>query len=109
MTWNNTLESLFLEIEEAVETETKELAFYAFTRLQEMSPVGNPSLWEKPQSAPAGYVGGTFRNSWQIDQEENRWVISNPQPYGPRLDDGHSEQAPDGLIDIVVADLGNLR
>lgn len=29
------------------------------------SPVGNPSEWAYPESAPPGYVGGRFRANWQ--------------------------------------------
>lgn len=30
------------------------------------SPVGNPSIWENPASAPEGYVGGHFRRNWIV-------------------------------------------
>ncbi len=30
------------------------------------SPVGNPTLWQNPASAPAGYVGGHFRRNWIV-------------------------------------------
>ncbi len=30
------------------------------------SPVGNPTLWKNPDSAPAGYVGGHFRRNWIV-------------------------------------------
>jgi hypothetical protein len=30
------------------------------------SPVGNPSLWQNPASAPEGYVGGHFRRNWIV-------------------------------------------
>ena len=30
------------------------------------SPVGNPSLWQNPASAPPGYVGGHFRRNWLV-------------------------------------------
>lgn len=30
------------------------------------SPVGDPTLWQNPGSAPEGYVGGTFRSSWLV-------------------------------------------
>jgi hypothetical protein len=30
------------------------------------SPVGNPSLWQNPASAPDGYVGGHFRRNWIV-------------------------------------------
>lgn len=28
------------------------------------SPVGDPSKWENPKAAPAGYTGGNFRANW---------------------------------------------
>lgn len=31
----------------------------------EKSPVGNPDLWQHP--APKGYVGGRFKNNWNLD------------------------------------------
>ena len=30
------------------------------------SPVGNPDLWQFPDSAPPGYVGGHFRRNWIV-------------------------------------------
>lgn len=30
------------------------------------SPVGNPTLWQNPASAPPGYVGGHFRRNWLV-------------------------------------------
>ena len=30
------------------------------------SPVGNPTLWQNPAGAPAGYVGGHFRRNWIV-------------------------------------------
>ncbi len=41
----------------------------AFNMTQEYvlaNPVGNPELWAKPDSAPAGYVGGHSRRNWQV-------------------------------------------
>lgn len=29
------------------------------------TPVGNPSSWKRPKSAPSGYVGGRLRGNWQ--------------------------------------------
>jgi hypothetical protein len=29
------------------------------------TPVGNPSQWQDPTSAPPGYVGGRLRGNWQ--------------------------------------------
>lgn len=30
------------------------------------SPVGNPDLWQNPEAAPPGYVGGHFRRNWIV-------------------------------------------
>lgn len=30
------------------------------------TPVGNPTLWQRPESAPPGYVGGHARRNWNV-------------------------------------------
>jgi hypothetical protein len=35
-------------------------------RVDEVSPVGDVNLWERPASAPVGYKGGQFRGNWQL-------------------------------------------
>ena len=46
-----------------------------------MSPVGDPSHWKgKP---PAGYVGGRFRNNWQVGLGSiNSTTLDNPDKSG---------------------------
>ena len=29
-------------------------------------PIGDPSLWKRPNNAPPGYVGGHFKKNWQL-------------------------------------------
>lgn len=41
-------------------------AFAILRNLIAGSPVGNPSLWQSPGSAPDGYVGGHFRRNWIV-------------------------------------------
>lgn len=41
-------------------------AFAILRNLITGSPVGNPSLWQNPASAPDGYVGGHFRRNWIV-------------------------------------------
>lgn len=98
-------------------------------RLVERSPVGNPSLWQgKP---PPGYVGGRFRGNWQygynsappgvlerIDKDgtatragiETGALINpavgvhylvNNLPYAEPLENGHSTQAPLGIVGLT--------
>lgn len=95
------------------------------------SPVGNPSEWQNPESAPPGYAGGRFRGNWQhgfgfaptgdldgIDPAGsatiNRIVsatmrspavgvtyLVNNLPYAERLEQGWSRQAPSGIVGLV--------
>ena len=94
-----------------------------------MSPVGNPTLWKSPP--PKGYVGGRFRANWQhgvgaindkttndIDKSGSMTIarlgsaavgagtvqyITNSLPYAQVLEDGHSTQAPHGMVKVTVA------
>ena len=109
MPWDRPITTLGADIRDEYRTDVREVAFTALTILQERSPVGNPSLWQNPNSAPNGYVGGTFRRSWEIQQEGDEWVVFNDQPYAVPLDEGHSRQAPNGLLDVTLADLSALR
>ena len=40
-------------------------ALQIFSAVVVATPVGNPSQWERPQSAPQGYAGGRLRGNWQ--------------------------------------------
>jgi hypothetical protein len=100
------------------------------TKLVERSPVGDPALWIKP--APKGYEPGTFRGNWQLgvnlipagetgridpagDETLGTIIASIPQkaagtiiyfannvPYARPIEDGHSTQAPNGLVGLTV-------
>lgn len=99
-------------------------------RLDERSPVGDAKLWKSPP--PKGYVGGRFRGNWQlgigvIPQGETGRIdpngsetlgtiiasipehpagtvafLVNNSPYGQRLEDGWSTQAPTGLVSLTA-------
>ena len=105
-------------------------ALELYGQMIERSPVGNPDLWKSP--APSGYVGGRFKNNWQvgigsIDTRTNRGVddsgsgaitsgnaalkawtpgktifLSNSMPYAYRLETGWSKQAPTGIVKLTV-------
>jgi hypothetical protein len=102
------------------------------TKLVERSPVGDPSLWQHP--APKGYEPGTFRGNWQVgigsipSGETGRIdpggsetldamigaigehpagtvvYISNNVPYARPIEDGHSTQAPAGLVGLTAVE-----
>jgi hypothetical protein len=100
------------------------------TKLDELSPVGDPSLWQHP--APKGYEPGTFRGNWQLgvnvipSGETGRIdpsgaetlgtiiasipehpagttiFLANNVPYARPIEDGHSTQAPAGLVGLTA-------
>ena len=55
-----------LAVRKALLDDIGETAFAVLRNLIFASPVGNPSLWQNPGSAPSGYVGGTFRRNWIV-------------------------------------------
>ncbi len=102
------------------------------TRLVERTPVGDGDYWKKPP--PPGYVGGHARANWQhsvgapvvsevigtdkagtdtinhimasIPAKAGGLVhfITNSVPYIEPLEDGHSRQAPNGMVGLTVTE-----
>lgn len=103
-----------------------------YRRLDARSPVGDATYWiTKP---PKGYVGGRFRGNWQLgvgtipagetgridksgattqgailaeipaEAAGKLIFLSNNVPYAQRIEDGHSRQAPTGLVGLTVAE-----
>ncbi|CAG9416384.1 MULTISPECIES: hypothetical protein [Providencia] len=173
--------NLFVEKSQAnMETVVSKTGFKILAQLVEMSPVGNPELWEVNQTAvnynqavfdhneelrkdpknlthkkrqlkkrarisdsmdvysPPGYTGGRFRGNWQVTFDApaegetgridksgrmttavgkyvleqfkvgmNAIYFTNNVPYAYRLEvEGHSKQAPNGMIAVTAADIG---
>ena len=99
--------------------------------LVEKTPVGNPDLWQNPDNKPEGYVGGHARANWShsigalVNQEFKEidatggasidriissvpikaagkvHYIQNSLPYMQALEDGHSTQAPAGIVAVT--------
>lgn len=96
------------------------------------TPVGNPTIWKRPEDARPGYVGGRARANWFVgvggaqtqvseatDAAGGSTVaagraamvgstpglpihITNNLPYIVPLNEGHSLQAPAGFIEASV-------
>jgi hypothetical protein len=93
---------------------------------------------EFKRKPPKGYSGGTFRANWQLgigsmpsgtlkDKDKgggptiakisagipnqpagNVFYIGNNLPYGPALEDGHSTQAPHGMVALTAVEFGGI-
>jgi hypothetical protein len=124
------------QLHKDIDLTIRTVLFKFSARLVERSPVGNPDLWQS--KAPPGYVGGHFRAQWQhgfneapstelptIDPSGEattaklrksvfgspvagiHWIV-NMAPYAQRLEDGHSSQAPRGIVSLAILDFNGL-
>lgn len=114
------------------EKDIRETVFRALTNVVLGTPVGNPLLWQFPNSAPPGYVGGHARRNWLVGINRfpvnevagvdpgggtaiasGRTVVAtakanqvvwlvNNTPYIARLNNGHSTQAPIGFVETAI-------
>lgn len=57
-----TIDAVRLSVDEL----TQETAFAALRNVITGTPVGNPTRWQYPERAPAGYVGGHARRNWNV-------------------------------------------
>src|ERR1035437_767999 len=97
----------------------------------ERSPVGNPEMWANPDAKPEGYAGGHFRANWQLGVDSmpagiiegidptgtatlskaqeaipvkaagHVYYYANNLPYASSLEEGHSHQAPSGMVGLA--------
>lgn len=51
---------------------------------------------------------GRCADAWTITMDGNTCYIDNPTPYVSFLEDGHSQQAPNGMVAITLADVPEL-
>lgn len=107
----------------------REVVTEAGERLIARSPIGAPETWKsKP---PKDYVPGNFVSNWnyglmspdrsltaltgvrvvnyldELPVEAGGFVhfLTNASPYGPALENGHSGQAPNGMVSITEMEL----
>lgn len=130
------LSQAVLDTQSDIDITIRTVLFSFGERLVNRSPVGNPDLWES--KAPPGYVGGHFRAQWQhgfnsppIDEITEvdpggettinnirtsifesqvsgiHWIV-NMAPYAQELEDGHSTQAPTGIVRLSILDFDGL-
>lgn len=108
------------------------LATEGLAKVKKRSPVAQPWTWKHPV---AGYIGGQFRANWVISiggpngttvpfpggsfagetsaalsafSAQEGWpviYIQNNLPYAGPLEDGHSRQAPGGMVAITAIEL----
>lgn len=111
----------------------KKIAVEVLSRIIDKNPVGNPSLWQNPP--PPGYVGGRSRANWQLSVNSPNEAtldavdasgaatvatglgnLGGARPFGSififnnvryitALENGHSTQAPSGMVGVTLAEI----
>jgi len=130
MSWSKDLKNIIIENKNLTERQLRAGMFDAANTIILGSPVGDPTTWRNPNSAPAGYVGGSYRSAHRIsinrittsdngiesqgstmmrlDGEMANFKIgetlfmTNPLPYAVPIEYAHSSQAPDGVYRPAV-------
>lgn len=112
----------------------RELELAVGSRLITRSPVGDPATWESKPGKD--YIPGTFKANWngsfgeidysttyetdptgeislvrinskQTDEYGVFW-ITNSLPYAQALEDGHSDQAPEGMVGLTILEFDEI-
>ena len=88
-----------------------EAANEVLQRVEQRTPVGDPSLWHyKPHK---GYKPGSLQQSWTMTQEIApggvKITIQNDMPYAERIETGAwSTQAPQGMLRITLKEFPDI-
>lgn len=70
-------------LENVTEDDVIEIALAALSNVVRATPVGNPTLWQNPGSAPPGYVGGHARRNWNVSLTSPKGgVVGSPGAGG---------------------------
>ena len=132
MSFANDIGKFNEKVEDRAEKLLRAVSLEMFGRIVTLTPVGNTGLW-KTKYPPKGYVGGRLRGNWQytlgkpasgtlktpdksgktsiakaankssIFRLGGKIFITNNLPYAIPIENGHSSQAPAGMVKITVA------
>ncbi len=113
-----------------IEDVVEDVAVSLSEKIIDRTPVGKPSTWQSPSSAPPGYVGGRAKANWfptigtpsddttdstSTNESASRitgikeqiagnvYYLTNNLPYIRRLEyDNWSKQAPRGMVRVTL-------
>jgi hypothetical protein len=80
--------------------EIQETALAALANVVRATPVGNPTRWQNPASAPPGYVGGHARRNWLVTIDRRSDATVGAPGRGPGLAGATQEAISDGEAQI---------
>lgn len=136
MSFESDLNSFMIRTMQKAELTLSETIKGLTISLVDRSPVGDASLWASPP--PKDYKGGHFKANWQggvdginylvtddidptgelsitsvigaipPDLLGRAFYITNSLPYAQALEDGHSSQAPAGMVGLTILDFQSI-
>jgi len=95
----NTLE-IIERIDEEIGEDIQRVAVAILSSVVVATPVGNPTLWQNPTSAPEGYVGGHARRNWQVSLGATIQGVRGVEGRGPGKNAASQESLAAGRAQI---------
>lgn len=74
---------IMVDLRDALDEDVHEIALAVLTNVVIGTPVGNPTLWQNPDAAEVGYVGGHARRNWQVAARSASNNIIGQEGNGP--------------------------
>lgn len=93
--------SIMVDLRESLDEDAHETALAILTNVVIDTPVGNPTRWQFPESAPAGYVGGHARRNWRVGIRSPDERIVGEEGKGPGEQGARSEAIQAGIAVIA--------
>lgn len=90
-----------LDLRDDLDEEIQEIGLAILTNVVLGTPVGNPTLWQFPESAPEGYVGGHARRNWRVAIRSPDESVVGAEGQGPGENQARAE-AIQGGISIIA-------
>ena len=134
MSFSDDIAKFAVKVQNNSDQVVRSTVFKIMERIDMRSPVGNPALWASKPSK--GYVGGHFRANWQLgigslaggiieghnygialSREKAKmpekaggkvFYYGNNLPYAQALEDGHSTQAPRGMVALTTVEFSGI-
>lgn len=130
MSFNKDIEKFKNRTEEAATKIFRGTALNLFGKIIKRTPVGDPDVWQNPDSAPSGYAGGRLRSNWyssintpsktkdgagegaksttdRAKLGDSIYFVNNLE-YAGAIENGHSRfQAPYGMVRITILEFEN--
>ncbi len=100
---------IIASINNEVAIDIQRVAVAILTAVVVATPVGNPTRWKNPKSAPKGYVGGHARRNWSVSIGTPSQGVRGTAGSGPGQNGAQGEALGQGRAKIATFRKNNQR